>query len=200
MFACLTHRDRRTGAERRPEPFEPPCGDRIMTKSIVRIAAACGLLLLGLTASESKAALPAPSGPVLLSVTGRIAETNGEGRAEFDRQMLEALGTVRLRTWTPWTDDVVEFEGVPAARLLDAVGAAGNVLLALAMNEYSVEIPVELVRSYPVILAMSMNGERLRLRDKGPLWIIMPWSDYPELDSEESRYWSVWQLRLIDVR
>jgi hypothetical protein len=28
----------------------------------------------------------------------------------------------------------------------------------------------------------------------------MPWSDYPELDSQESRYWSVWQLRSIDVR
>jgi hypothetical protein len=173
---------------------------RIMQRSIVHIAAACGLLLLGLTASESKAALPAPSGPVLLSVTGRIAETNGEGRAEFDRQMLEALGTVRLTTWTPWTDTVAEFEGVPAGRVLDAVGADGTVVMALASNEYSVEIPVELLREYPVILAMSMNGERLRLRDKGPLWIVMPWSDYPELDSQESRYWSVWQLRSIDVR
>jgi hypothetical protein len=171
-----------------------------MPKSIAYIAAACGLLLLGLTVSEAKAVLPVPSGPVLLSITGKIAETNGEGRAEFDRQMLEAMGTVRLRTWTPWTDRVVEFEGIPAARLLDAVGATGTVLLALARNEYSVEIPVELVRRYPVILAMSMDGERLRLRDKGPLWVVMPWSDYPELDGEESRYWSVWQLRSIDVR
>jgi hypothetical protein len=80
------------------------------------------------------------------------------------------------------------------------VGATGTVLLALARNEYSVEIPVELVRRYPVILAMSMDGEQLRLRDKGPLWVVMPWSDYPELDGEESRYWSVWQLRSIDVR
>ena len=171
-----------------------------MRRSIVRIAAACSLLLLGLTASESRAAPSPPSSPVLLSVTGRIAATNGEARAEFDRQKLEARGTVRLRTWTPWTDGVVEFEGVPAARVLDAVGAAGNVLMALARNEYSVEIPVELVRKYPVILAMSMNGERLRLRDKGPLWIVMPWSDYPELDNQESRYWSVWQLSSIDVR
>ena len=171
-----------------------------MLKSILRVAAACGLLLLGLVPSESRAALPAPSGPVLLSVTGKIAETNGEGRAEFDRTMLEALGMVRLRTWTPWTDAVAEFEGVPAGRVLEAVGAAGTVVMALARNDYSVEIPVELLREYPVILAMSMNGERLSLRNKGPLWIVMPWSDYPEFDSEASRYWSVWQLRLIDVR
>jgi hypothetical protein len=174
--------------------------NRTMPKWILRVAAACGLLLLGFAASESRAALPAPSGPVLLAVTGKIAETNGEGRAEFDRKMLEALGTVTLTTWTPWTDAVAEFEGVPAGRVLDAVGAEGTVVMALASNDYSVEIPVELLREYPVILAMSMNGERLRLRNKGPLWIILPWSDYPELDNEESRYWSVWQLRSIDVR
>jgi hypothetical protein len=157
-----------------------------MPKSILRVAAACGLLLLGFAPSESRAALATPSGPVLLSVTGKITETNGEGRAEFDREMLEALGMVRLTTWTPWTDAVAEFEGVPAGRVLDAVGAEGTVAMALARNDYSVEIPVELLREYPVILAMSMNGERLRLRNKGPLWIVMPWSDYPELDARRA--------------
>jgi hypothetical protein len=180
----------------RPAMTEEP----VMPKSILRSAAMCGLLLIGLTASESMAALAEPSGRVLLSVTGKITETNGEGRAEFDRQMLEALGTVRLRTWTPWTDGVVEFEGVPARRILDAVGAAGSVLVAIATNEYSAKIPVERLRKYPVILAMSMNGKQLRLRDKGPLWIVMPWSDYPELDNQESRHWSVWQLRQIEIR
>lgn len=171
-----------------------------MPKSTLRIVALCALLLIGLTPSASRAALAEPSGRILLSVTGRIAETNQEGRAEFDRQMLEALGTVTLRTWTPWTDGVVEFEGVPAARVLDAVGAAGSVLRAIASNDYSTEIPLEELRKYPAILAMRMNGERLRLRDKGPLWIVMPWTDHPELDNQASRHWSVWQLRAIEVR
>jgi len=55
--------------------------------------------------------LPRPEGPVILTVDGAITRTNGTGVAEFDRAMLEQLGLIRLRTWTPWNDGEAEFEG-----------------------------------------------------------------------------------------
>ena len=62
------------------------------------------------------AALPMPEGPVILSVTGNITTTNAEGRADFDRAMLEALGVTRMTTWTPWTDGQVRLRGRPRRR------------------------------------------------------------------------------------
>ena len=36
--------------------------------------------------------LAKPTGPVILTVTGAIGRTNAPGKAEFDMQMLQALG------------------------------------------------------------------------------------------------------------
>lgn len=168
-----------------------------MQPTILRAVALCGLLLGGLLPGSAAAAVPEPTGRVILSVTGNITETNAEGRADFDRAMLEALGIVTLRTWTPWTEGEVAFEGVSAAAVLDAVGAQGSVVVATAHNDYAAEIPLEALRTYDAVLAMHQDGRRLRLRDKGPLWIVFSWADHPELGG---RPWAVWQLRALEVR
>jgi hypothetical protein len=53
---------------------------------------------------------------------------------------------------------------------------------------------------YPVLLAYSMDGKALTARDKGPLWIVYPRDDYPEIKDPllDSRW--VWQLKEIDVK
>jgi hypothetical protein len=68
------------------------------------------------------------------------------------------------------------------------------------MNDYKSIIPFEDFDSYDVLLATRMNGTPLRIRDKGPIWVIYPWSQYPELDDEVTRRKSVWQLNHLDVR
>ena len=120
------------------------------------------------------APLPQPSGPVLLKVTGRIRNANADGAARFDRTMLEALGIRQLATSTAWTEGRTEFEGVLASDLLDAVGAEGSGVLATALNDYSVSIPLDELRRYPVLLALKMNGKYLKIMDKGPIWIVYP--------------------------
>ena len=67
--------------------------------------------------------LAKPQGKVILTLSGLIKETNGEGVAEFDIAMLEALGLKSFTTTTPWYTGAVTFEGVRMAALLDRVGA-----------------------------------------------------------------------------
>ncbi len=143
---------------------------------------------------------PPPAGSVLLRVTGDIAHTNAGERAEFDRQALAALGLHKIRTTTAWTDGVVEFEGPLLCDLLDLVGARGTTLFASALNDYTVQIPVADCRRYPVLLALRWNGRELRVRDKGPIWIVYPRDDYPELRSEVVNSRWIWQLVRLDVR
>ena len=172
-----------------------------MRTRLVRQALTGVLLLAALAAAPAvKAALPMPQGPVILSVTGNITATNAEGRADFDRAMLQALGVTTLTTWTPWTEGEVAFKGVLGATLLDAVGAQGQTVRAVAVNDYAADIPASDFRKYRILLATNMAGKQLRLRDKGPIWIIFPWTGHPELDDDATRYKSVWQVKELVVR
>jgi hypothetical protein len=163
-------------------------------------AAATASLPLWLPVAARAGDLAQPAGPVILRVTGRIRNTNAEGAARFDRQTLEALGTRKLITSTAWTAGPTEFEGVLASAVLDAVGAEGSEVLATALNDYAVTIPVDELRRYPVLLALRMDGQYLRIMDKGPIWIVYPRDQYRELqDSLTDKRW-VWQLRDLLVQ
>ena len=161
-----------------------------------------GILALVAIVSMSTPAnseLPIPTDHIILTVSGQIQEANNEGRAEFDRAMLEQIGLEEFNTWTPWTEGEQQFVGVPFARLLDTVGADGSSIRAVAANDYSVDIPLTSLRDSGAFLAMSVDGKRLRLRDKGPLWIVFPWSQRPELDRAEVHSYAVWQLQSLHV-
>jgi hypothetical protein len=144
-------------------------------------------------------ALPKPAGRVILTVEGGIRVTNDGERAVFDREMLEALRSEVVRTQTPWTEGVTAFEGPLGAALLDAVGAEGTKLVITALNDYSVTIPMDDLRKHRVIFALKRDGEYMRVRDKGPLFLVYPFDDSPMFNSELYRSRSIWQIRSIRV-
>jgi hypothetical protein len=173
-----------------------------MLRSVLgfRAASAFGAVML-LTANLGGAAsLPAPTDKPILTVTGKISVTNKDGAAEFDRAMLEALGETSFSTSTPWYKEPVKFEGVPMAKLLDAVGATGDRIVSVALNDYSAEMPMEDARKFGVILALKRDGEYMTVRDKGPIFIIYPFDSNPELKVQKYYSRSVWQVARIEVK
>ena len=170
---------------------------RLAARGLAFLAAA--LVALGLVAASAQT-LPSPAGTPILDVTGRIAVTNGDARARFDLAMLEAIGVSRISTSTAWTNGKQDFEGVLLKALLERVGAFGDRIEAIAINDYKVEIPVSDFARWPVILAWRQNGQLMRVRDKGPLWIIYPQDDFPALNNKESQSKWAWQVKEIRVR
>lgn len=168
----------------------------VVLAALLSVALGAGWVPLGPARAQG---LEPPQGRVIFTISGRISQTNGTGVADFDRAMLLALPAATIETMTPWTDGVTKFEGPLARDLLQRVGAKGSRVKALAINDYSVVIPVSDFETYPVILAMKMNGEVLRTRTKGPLWVIYPWSEKPELRSEVIYGRSIWQVKEIVV-
>lgn len=141
-----------------------------------------------------------PAGHIILTVTGNISVTNAKNEAHFDTALLESLGSATLVTSTPWTDGTVKFEGVWARDLLEAVGATGDKVVAVALNDYQVEIPLAELTSQNVLLALKMNGTYMRVRDKGPVWIIYPQSRNGDLQDMATRVKMVWQLNRLEIR
>ncbi len=158
------------------------------------------LMALLVPMAANAAPLGKPTGKVILTVSGNIANTNAGAKAEFDREMLEALGTTEVKQGTPWTDGKQTFGSVLGIKILQAVGANGDTIIARAVNDYQVEIPVSDLENYPVLFAMKQNGRYMRLRDKGPLWIIYPYETYPNLATAENRERWIWQLSTMIIK
>lgn len=158
---------------------------------------ALGLWLAGAALADM---LPAPQGEVVLTVSGDIALSNSPDGAALDIPALEAMEPVEFETSTIWTDGPQTFRGVPLATLLERLGAKGQVIAASALNDYTVEIPLEDAVPDGPIIAFEQNGKQLSVRDKGPLWIVYPYDDRTEYQSEVVYARSIWQLARIEVK
>lgn len=144
-------------------------------------------------------ALEVPDGPVLLVVSGKVGHPNVGDEAHFDKAMLEALEQHETITRTPWYDDAVRFSGPLGRAILEASGAEGMNTRVVALNEYAATIPVSDFEQHNVIFAMQANGKTLRVRDQGPLFVIYPFDQHPELLNEEILSRSVWQVERIEI-
>lgn len=135
-----------------------------------------------------------PEGPVILTV----AQSGGETWT-FDRAMLQSLGWTTITTVTSFTVGPQEFSGIPLAALIDATGATGMVIEATALNDYRVELPFAHAADHDVFLALDQNGQPMRVRDRGPVWIVYP-QDSLRPANDRFDTFMVWQLRDIVFR
>lgn len=169
---------------------------RVLTTMVAGLALVLGLVM----PAEALTTLPKPKGRILLSVTGAIERTNGENRADFDREMLEAIGMVEMETTTPFTEGSTLFRGILARDLMRHLGARGKEIEAAAIDLYKVRIPVEDFERFDVMIALEADGKKLRVRDHGPAWIIYPWAHDEVLAKEVYSRRSIWQMNAIDVQ
>ncbi|WP_261193523.1 molybdopterin-dependent oxidoreductase [Pseudoruegeria sp. SHC-113] len=162
-------------------------------------AGCMGLALAFLPASGMAMDLAAPQGEVLLTVSGAISSTNAEGTAQFDLGMLQGMAVTEFTTTTIWTDGEDSYTGVVLKTLLESLGAEGTTLKASAINDYTIEIPVDsLTDAYPIV-AYFQNGAEMPVRNKGPLWVIYPYASDTDLQSEVIYSRSIWQLDRLEV-
>lgn len=143
--------------------------------------------------------LPVPTGRVLLILSGDIVHANVGDEAHFDRAMLEALPARVIETHTPWHRDRGRYEGPLIRALLEAVGADVEQVRIRALDHFEAEVPVADFRRHDVILAMTRDGEPLTVREYGPLFVLYPFDDHPELHTETIRFRSVWHVERIIV-
>lgn len=187
-------------AEDKPARGMDPGGARLWRRLLPLLAALPILLAPILPAAAATCDLPAPTGTVLLEVSGAIDCTNDGDTAAFDRAALKALPQHTLKTTTVVTDGVKTFRGFLMQDLLDEVGAHGETATAHALNDYVVDIPLDDFSRFDVLVAVRMDGKRLTARDKGPLWIVYPRDQYAELQDIRYDYRWVWQLDRLTIR
>lgn len=145
-------------------------------------------------------ALDAPTGKVVLTVTGSVGQPNAGAQADFDVAMLESLPQRSFTTMTPWFAEPRTFTGPLLRDVLAAAGAKGVLLRAAALNDYKTDIPAVDANRYGVIVALLLDGKPMLTRDKGPLFILYPFDSNADLRTALFYGRSAWQLRSLEVR
>jgi hypothetical protein len=140
-------------------------------------------------------ATPAGAGDTILAVTGKVTG----GVINLTLAEIEAMGSARLVTTTPWHDGRTTFEGVPMARFLEAVGAHGTSAYVQALNDFSIDIPLSDLTRFDAIMAFKTDGNYMEIADKGPLFIVFPYDDVEEVRNAQFYARSVWQIHSIEI-
>jgi len=122
------------------------------------------------------------------------------GEITIDAKLLERWGSEQLKTLTPFTDGEPVFTGISFARFWEKIEPAGQVIRAVAVNDYTIEEEAERLIAMDAFIAYARDGRLLKVRDKGPFWIIFPWSERPDLLAPGVYSLSIWQLVDIEVK
>jgi len=158
---------------------------------------ALGILLLPGLSASAQDGLPLPTGRVILDI---VDSEQPDKVVALDMAGIESVGVTSFTTTTYWDDGAQTFEGVLLRDLLARAGVTGETVEASALNEYSADIPMDMVRSLDILIATRWNGERMPIRTRGPLWIVFPFQDLEDEVAVKARFMSVWQLRRLTVK
>jgi hypothetical protein len=119
---------------------------------------------------------------------------------ELSLEVLEGLPQATVVTENEFANGMVAYRGPLMRDVLAQLGLDEVEQVRLvAANDYFVDIPTEDFRSYDAILAMEANGKPLSRRDKGPLWLMYPISEYAALKDPIYLRRLIWQVVRIEA-
>lgn len=129
-----------------------------------------------------------------------LARGPGEAETlELTAADLAALPQVTMVTQNEFTDGKVAYRGPLVRDVLERLALDHvDTVRFIAANDYYVDIPTSDFRDYDVILATEADGKPLSRRDKGPLWLMYPFSDHPELQNNLYIRRLIWQVVRIE--
>lgn len=157
--------------------------------------------LLGMAGLAFAPPLMARDGGVILT----LVKPDGEEVSFTDAQLAE-LPWEEILTNTRWTEGKQQFRGPLVSAVFDSIGlsqdqVAGLRMVMTALNEFVVEMPAADTYTYEAMLAREANGTPMRVRDKGPLWLVFPRDDIAALEDpimDERWIWQIAHIRLIE--
>ncbi len=162
---------------------------------------------LGPFGSGLAADLPSTSGQVVLTVAGKIENTNRpafdefedpftnyhdrqfDEAAEFDLAMLEGLGMREIEVnYEAWPRPI-RLAGPLLVDVLDAVGAEPSQLTVLALDGFAVELSAEDLARETWIVAIQLDGHYMNLGQRGPAWVVFDPGEDKTITADEEATW-----------
>jgi hypothetical protein len=147
-------------------------------------------------------AIPAPTGDVVLTIDGKISQTNSGTSLKFDMKTLESLGVVQYKVDDPFAKKTILYAGVLLSELLKTAGAApdAKTLTLTALDDYSTDMKVSDANKWPILIATRADNAYMPVDKSGPLISVFPFNDFPEIDHLTYDAQWLWSLAAITVK
>lgn len=126
---------------------------------------------------------------------------DGDSVTTFTLGDLRALPESEVVTGHRFVDGEVTYSGPLVRDLLRLAGVGGlESYRFIAANDYFVDFPRSDIEELDLILAMQADGEPLTRRSYGPLWLMYPISDHPEMfDDPTYTARLIWQVTQVEA-
>jgi hypothetical protein len=127
-----------------------------------------------------------------------VYDKNNNIVLEIKESELKNYKQMSFSSKTPWYPEIKKFDGISFRDVLEKAKIKENSKLQIvAWNNFEVEVPAEDGYKYKTILTTHINGKRITLRDKGPLFLMYPLDDNPILNTGMYFNRSAWQIKEI---
>lgn len=117
---------------------------------------------------------------------------------------LEALAKESIWTTEPHntknSQEIVNFRGVAVSKLLDKFGVAPEVteVTFMSYDGYRATVNLSDLRQYPIIIALERNNQPLSRSDGGPLYLVFPYTQFPQLQQKyPDRFWAFYLTDMV---
>ncbi len=159
-----------------------------------------GLFVMALT-SLSHAA---DNNEVLLIVSGLIAKTNSADKKTFAFTFddLQKLGNKNIQATNIYNGKAM-YTGPLIRDVLRTAGVKLNAksVIFVGLDDYQVRVPISDLDKWDVIVAHTVNDQRMVIETKGPLWVMYPLDQDPvNLANTNTSAKLVWNLLKIIVK
>ena len=96
-----------------------------------------------------------------------------------------------------WVDKTTTYTGVKLSDIVQKYKITSEWLKLTAINDYVTKVPTTDADKGAFIAYLS-DGKQMKIRDKGPLWLLYPFGENKALDIDIYHDRSIWQLKLIE--
>jgi hypothetical protein len=126
-------------------------------------------------------------------------QTKSPTSAPLNWEQLQELATTHVPTPDPANaadpNAIFDFKGIPVSQLLDRFGVAPDLpqttqVTFVAFDGFRASVSIADLRRYPIILALERDGKPLSRQQGGPLYLVFPHAQHPELKQKyDSSFW-----------
>ncbi len=134
-----------------------------------------------------------------LTIQGQVQK-----RSVWKLSELQKLSKQEIKTTNPHNTEnreaIQTLQGIAVSQLLEksAVDPDVKEVTFLSSNNYRVTVSLEDLQKYPILLAWARDGKPLTRSEGGPLYLVFPYSNYPELpDKYSDAFWAFYVTDMV---
>ncbi|MGF1697093.1 hypothetical protein L4D20_17830 [Vibrio kyushuensis] len=112
-------------------------------------------------------------------------------------QISQEIPASSFTTKLPWYKEAKSYTGVRITDLANYIDKQTDSIESvsfIALNDYAANTNIKDILEYDPIIAYMMDEKKMKIRNKGPYWLVFNVDKYPEIDNDVFYTQMVWQI------